>query len=87
MNNQILLIFVIQIIMCAFAGLFYVTYINNNKDEQTYLEYIEEEDATTFLKKFGNWILIFGNFVPISLLVTLEFVRFFQAYLIQNDEA
>lgn len=25
---------------------------------------------------FGTWILIFTNLVPISLLVTLEFVKF-----------
>lgn len=32
-----------------------------------------------FLKTTGTWILIFTNFVPISLLVTLELVRFWQA--------
>jgi len=37
------------------------------------------------LQRFGTWILIFTNFVPISLLVTLEMVKFFQAYFISND--
>jgi phospholipid-transporting ATPase len=33
----------------------------------------------------GTWILICANFVPISLLVTLETVKLFQAYFIEND--
>lgn len=31
-------------------------------------------------------MLIFGNFVPISLLVTLEMVKLFQAFVIYFDE-
>lgn len=31
-------------------------------------------------------MLMFGNFVPISLLVTLEMVKFIQAILIANDD-
>lgn len=48
---------------------------------------MKEEDIIVFFKKFGNWILIFGNFVPISLLVTLEFVKLFQAIFIEQDNA
>ena len=38
-----------------------------------------------FLQQFGSWILIFVNFVPISLLVTIEVVKFLQAWFIQED--
>lgn len=33
----------------------------------------------------GNWILLFTNFVPISLLVTLESVKFIQGKFIMQD--
>ncbi len=33
----------------------------------------------------GTWILIFTNLVPITLLVTLELVKFWQAGFMQND--
>ena len=33
----------------------------------------------------GTWILIFTNFVPISLLVSLEMVKFWQAGFMQRD--
>lgn len=34
---------------------------------------------------FGTWFLIMMNFVPISLLVTLEMVKFFQGWWIEWD--
>ena len=37
------------------------------------------------LNKFGTWMLLFANFVPISLIVTLEMVKFLQAQFIQWD--
>jgi len=38
-----------------------------------------------FLQKAGTWILIFTNFVPISLMVTLELVKLGQATFMSND--
>ena len=35
-----------------------------------------------FLKTFFTWILLFTNMVPISLLVTVEVVKFAQALFI-----
>jgi len=34
----------------------------------------------------GSWILIFTNLVPISLLVSLEMVKYFQAIFMSNDK-
>lgn len=49
--------------------------------EAYYLE-VDDEEALISFKTFfiilGTWILIFTNLVPISLLVTLEFVKFIQ---------
>lgn len=35
--------------------------------------------------KLGTWILLLANFVPISLLVTVELVKFLQAIFIEWD--
>jgi len=37
------------------------------------------------LTNFGQWMLNFTNLVPISLLVTLEVVKFMQAWFIVQD--
>jgi phospholipid-transporting ATPase len=43
------------------------------------------EDGFPFIKKFGTWILIFTNLVPISLMVTADMVKLFQAIFMAND--
>ena len=35
--------------------------------------------------KLGSWILMFTYFIPISLVVTIEFVRLFQGQFITYD--
>jgi len=42
-------------------------------------------DILVWLKGFGTWILLFTNMVPISLLVSLEIVKFTQALFIGWD--
>lgn len=38
------------------------------------------------LFSWGTWFIIFASFVPISLLVTLELIRFFQGVIINKDK-
>jgi len=40
---------------------------------------IYEKSSTmiVFIRVFGNWLLILGNFIPISLLLTIELIKFF----------
>ena len=45
------------------------------------------ESGFPFVKKFGTWILIFTNLVPISLMVTADMVKLFQAIIMSNDLA
>ena len=90
LGQQIIFIFLVQVGICIFAALFYMIYYRDNKDELDYL-FINQEKAEdnydyyNFFVRFGNWILIFNNFVPISLLVTLEMVKFFQAIIMAKD--
>lgn len=47
--------------------------------------FLKTNEFIYFLSGIGNWILIFTNFVPISLLVTIEVVKFIQAKFIMWD--
>ena len=56
--------------------------------EAYYLEVKDQKSLISFKTFFiilGTWILIFTNLVPISLLVTLEFVKFIQATFMSWD--
>jgi len=48
-------------------------------------DYGKQDMAFIITTMAGSWILIFCNFVPISLLVTLEMVKFFQGGFMDMD--
>ena len=94
-NKQIILVFVIQVVLCLIGAFVGSTWMVINRSKvNSYLVFElkgEEPDPWStnwgllMLKTTGTWILIFTNFVPISLLVTLEVVKFWQAIFISWD--
>ena len=67
MNLQIMFIFVSLLILTAFAAMIYIIWYKSEKDDIVYLILGDLKLGSEFFKRMGNWILIFGNFVPISL--------------------
>jgi phospholipid-transporting ATPase len=45
----------------------------------------EKSIVLAIIARIGTWILIFTNFVPISLLLTMEMVKYFQGMFISWD--
>ena len=88
MNKQIIYIFLLQIAICLLAGICYILelWVTESATDQ-YLDMNKSFDdmAFLFLIIFLSWVLTFTNFVPISLIVTLEMVKFFQAFFISWD--
>ena len=87
MNNQIIYLFFLQLALCGFCAVFNVSWTASSIDEATYLELKRANTDTfyLFVVNFFSWMLLFSNFVPISLLVTLEMVKFIQAIFISWD--
>jgi phospholipid-transporting ATPase len=46
----------------------------------------DEEASTNFFLNFLTFFILYNNLIPISLMVSLELVRVFQAYFINCDE-
>jgi phospholipid-transporting ATPase len=88
MNKQIIYLFLLQIAFCLLAGILYISefWATESATDQ-YLDMNKSYDdmAFLFIVVFLSWALIFTNFVPISLIVTLEMVKFFQAFFISWD--
>ena len=86
-NLNIALIFAMQICL-SLIGATIGTYQQLEKFDHSYLGMTILEKPTflflTFVKA-GTWILIFTNFVPISLMVTLDFTKLWQAAFIEVD--
>lgn len=88
-NRQIIIIFLVQIILASIGSCIGTTWMIRNIDN-SYLNFDKRDQWNTnwfllFVKTTGTWILIFTSFVPISLLVTLEIVKFFQGFFMQWD--
>ena len=52
----------------------------------SYMFLTEHNFFRDFLIRMGNWVIIFGNVVPISLMVSLEGVKFIQGVIMSRDK-
>ncbi len=91
MNRFILTVFVVQLLTCIFSALYYSIWYVVNKSDLNYLlidltAFENNAFVYNFFVRFGSWLIIFQNFVPISLIVTLEMVKFMQGNIISKDE-
>ena len=93
-TKSILVIFGIQCIFCTVAASWgtvwnflsidktdvYMDWPDSKKEQWVWYVFIQQ-----FLTIFFTWMLLFTNMVPISLLVTVEIVKFWQALFIAWD--
>lgn len=91
-NKYIIGIFVVLLFLCIVSSVYSACWDIFNKDTTNpYLLWNLEESVLQnnfwlkLVTSFGQWMLNFTNLVPISLLVTLEVVKFMQAVFIGWD--
>ncbi|KAL4463532.1 hypothetical protein ABPG72_014935 [Tetrahymena utriculariae] len=89
LNKMIIWIFILLILICLFCASYYQIWVQNIENQATYLQIDDKQfggnNAQTFFAYIPLWILLLGHFVPISLMVTLEIVKFGQGLILQQD--
>lgn len=91
MHKQIIFIMVLQIFLSIIATVLLLIWLDKNKTGlQVYIfSGTVDDKVNTFIIngifRIGTWILIFTNFVPISLLVTMEMIKYVQGMFITWD--
>lgn len=96
MSYQILIVVAIQMLLVVIGGTSSYLFDQELRDTATYLGLDIEDQlvAGGMLERFpwlaifikmGTWILLLTNFVPISLIVTAEIVKYLQAFFIECD--
>uniref|UniRef100_A0A8C5VB65 Phospholipid-transporting ATPase n=1 Tax=Microcebus murinus TaxID=30608 RepID=A0A8C5VB65_MICMU len=83
-NVQILILFCILIAMSLVCSLGAAEWNRRHSGKDWYLN-LNYGGANNFGLNFLTFIILFNNLIPISLLVTLEVVKFTQAYFINWD--
>jgi phospholipid-transporting ATPase len=85
-NSYIIVTILIQTALCLFAGAYEAIWGDTFGQSISYLDYSETIKLYFAIPGgFGTWFLALMNFVAISMMVTLEMVKFFQAYFMQED--
>lgn len=85
LNRQILMLVAILLVLSAISTIGDIIVRSTAGQKLTYLYYGSFNAASQFfLDIFTYWVL-YSNLVPISLFVTLELVKYYQAFLINND--
>ncbi|NXX94067.1 AT8A1 ATPase, partial [Centropus bengalensis] len=83
-NIQILILFCILIAMSLVCSVGSAIWNRRHTGRDWYLD-LNYGGASNFGLNFLTFIILFNNLIPISLLVTLEVVKFIQAYFINWD--
>ena len=86
MNTHVIIIF---ILLWSFSILASTIQTILSKQQSPELDsYISGQASVTFNKFITfifAWFLLLGNFIPISLIISLEMIKFFQGKMIQSD--
>jgi phospholipid-transporting ATPase len=84
-NIQIINLFVILIVMAAASAAGFEVITSGDQNDLTYNPPEVSEGSGNFFWNFLTFVILYNNLIPISLLVTLEIVKFFQAKFINKD--
>ncbi|KAJ2163162.1 aminophospholipid translocase [Coemansia sp. RSA 552] len=84
-NRQIIFLFIILLLLAILSALGSQILTSRNRDQLSYLFLPQGEGAKTFVKNILTFIILYNNLIPISLIVTMEVVKFQQAQLINAD--
>eukprot|EP00475_Leptophrys_vorax_P015182 TRINITY_DN2154_c0_g1_i1.p1 TRINITY_DN2154_c0_g1~~TRINITY_DN2154_c0_g1_i1.p1 ORF type:complete len:1151 (+),score=308.65 TRINITY_DN2154_c0_g1_i1:37-3489(+) len=88
LDKFMMVMFVVQIILCFFASLVQTIWTSVNGKDHWYLRHVYAntgEAVGDFFLKFFTWYIVLNALIPISLAVSLELVKSFQAVFIGRD--
>eukprot|EP00347_Sterkiella_histriomuscorum_P005770 403355333 len=90
--RQTMYMFLVQLAICLFSAAYGTSYEQKNHDNQvSYLNVQYQHQSkelslmSHFFQKFSIWFQVFQHMVPISLIITLESVRFSYALFMSWD--
>ncbi|RIB10327.1 hypothetical protein C2G38_2106365 [Gigaspora rosea] len=84
-NVQIIFLFVILLTMSLACSIGSAVRAMRYSGEMSYIPLTNTNVVTQFLFNILTFIILFNNLIPISLIVTMEVVKFQQALLINDD--
>ncbi|CAI5443943.1 unnamed protein product [Caenorhabditis angaria] len=84
-NYRIIFLFFVLVALAIISAIGSEFWRQSNIPNAWYLSFLEHDPKGSFLWGVLTFFILYNNLIPISLQVTLEIVRFFQAIYINND--
>ncbi|ETN84642.1 phospholipid-translocating P-type ATPase, flippase [Necator americanus] len=84
-NNRIIFLFFVLLSLAIVSAVGAEFWRKANLPAMWYLSFLESDARASFLWQVLTFFILYNNLIPISLQVTLEIVRFFQASYINTD--
>ncbi|KAH3671997.1 hypothetical protein WICMUC_004504 [Wickerhamomyces mucosus] len=84
-NLQIIVLFLLLIVLSLISSIGNVIKITSDSKHLSYLFLANKSKAGLFFKDLLTYWILFSNLVPISLFVTVEVIKYYQAYMIASD--
>ncbi|SCU90974.1 LADA_0F07382g1_1 [Lachancea dasiensis] len=84
-NMQILALFGVLIVLALISSIGNVIKVTSDAKHLSYLYLQGTNKVGLFFKDILTYWILFSNLVPISLFVTVEMIKYYQAYMIGSD--
>lgn len=84
-NRCMLLIFLSMFVLCLVSAIVAAVWNNSNGGRLWYLPSVQSNDFGDFIVNFFTFLILYNNFVPISLYVSLDIIKVLQANQITAD--
>ncbi|CDR41476.1 CYFA0S07e02630g1_1 [Cyberlindnera fabianii] len=84
-NLQIIALFGMLVVLSLISSIGNVVKISSQAKHLTYLYLGNRNKTGLFFKDLLTYWILFSNLVPISLFVTVEVIKYYQAYMIASD--
>ena len=85
LNVVLIKIFMVQVLVCLLPAILYGNFRSNNQKDFYYIDWPSENIGSDSVLMFFSYFIIMSTFIPISLVISIEFVKVFQAYFINSD--
>eukprot|EP00047_Mylnosiga_fluctuans_P006561 m.247712 g.247712 ORF g.247712 m.247712 type:complete len:1182 (-) comp15473_c0_seq1:193-3738(-) len=86
-NKQIVGLFCTLIVLAIISCAFSIAWMGDHEKQDWYLGYSSSSPPQNGFLTFLTFIVLYNNLIPISLIVTLEIVKFVQAITFINQDA
>lgn len=84
-NIQIIVLFCLLIVLALISTIGNVIKMQVDRDELSYLYDKGQNMAALFFKDLLSFWILYSNLVPISLFVSVEIIKYYQAFMIGSD--